>query len=108
MAKIREVEAKMGYRLLVELDNDNVIFVNMADFIKEGKFKDLQNVHLFEDIETDGYSVYWDFGRLKLSLSELYDLTRASNTVHSSSHTTERGRVVDETKVGMLIQFDDE
>lgn len=105
MAKIRDVDPKAGYRLLVELDNDNVIFVNMAELVKTEKFKDLQNTYLFEDIETDGFSVYWDFGRLKLSLNELYDLTRANNTVHNSSHSMEKGEKVEDV---VLITFDDE
>jgi hypothetical protein len=105
MAKIRDVDPKAGFRLLVELDNDNVIFVNMADLVKTEKFKDLQNPYLFQDIETDGYSVYWDFGRLKLTLNELYDLTRANNTVHNSSHNTEKGEKAEDV---VLISFDDE
>lgn len=74
MAKIRDVEAKYGYRLLVELDSGNVIYLNMADKIDTVRFHDLQNTMLFSDVETDGYALYWDFGRISISLSEIFEM----------------------------------
>lgn len=75
MAKIRDVEPKNGYRLLVELDSDRVIFLNMADKIETVRFHDLKNEEIFKQVETDGYALYWDFGRISISLSEIYEMT---------------------------------
>lgn len=76
MAKIKDVETRKGYRLLVELDNGNVIFLNMADKIDTVRFFDLKNEVLFEQVETDGYALYWDFGRIMISLTEIFEMTR--------------------------------
>ena len=85
MAKIKDVETRKGYSLLVELDNGNVIFVNMADKIETVRFYDLRNEKLFEQVETDGYSLYWDFGRIMISLTEIFAMTRVNNTASNSN-----------------------
>lgn len=87
MAKIRDVEAKYAKRLLVELDNDNVIYLNMSDKLDTVRFHDLQNDSIFEDVTTDGYALYWDFGRISISLSEIYEMTRVSHIVSDNSDT---------------------
>ena len=75
VAKIRDVETKYGYRLLVELDSGNLIYLNMADKIDTVRFHDLKNELIFNDVETDGYALYWDFGRISISLSEIFEMT---------------------------------
>lgn len=75
MAKIRDVEAKYGYRLLIELDNGNVIYLNLADKVETVRFYDLKDVKLFDEVETDGYSIYWDYKRIVISLSEIFEIT---------------------------------
>ena len=82
MAKISDVEAKRGYRLLVELDSGRIIYLNMTDKIETVRFHDLKNEMIFEQVETDGYALYWDFGRITMSLSEIYEMT---NTVAKSN-----------------------
>lgn len=78
MAKINDVEAKRGFRLLIELDTGRVIYLNMTDKIETVRFHDLKDVDFFEQVETDGYSVYWDAGRISMSLTELNEMTRVS------------------------------
>lgn len=88
MAKIRDVEPKYGYRLLVELDSGRLICLNLADKIETVRFHDLKNEAIFEQVETDGYALYWDFGRISISLSEIYEMTdirRKSSGEQSSS-----------------------
>lgn len=77
MAKIRDVEPKYGYRLLIELDNGNIVFLNMADKVETIRFYDLREVDFFNQVETDGYALYWDYGRISISLSEVYEMNRA-------------------------------
>lgn len=87
MAKIRDVEPKYGYRLLIELDTGRNIYLNMSDKVETMRFYDLKNVELFNQVETDGFALYWDFGRITISLSEIYEMTsakREENTVQSS------------------------
>lgn len=87
MAKIRDVEPKYGYRLLIELDTGRIIYLNMSDKVETMRFYDLKNVELFNQVETDGFALYWDFGRITISLSEIYEMTsakREENTGQSS------------------------
>ncbi len=83
MAKIRDVEPKYGYHLLVELDSGRIIYLNMADKIETVRFHDLKDDTLFEQVETDGYALYWDFGRISISLSEIYDMTNARHEANN-------------------------
>lgn len=80
MAKIRDVEAKYGYRLLVELDNGNVIYLNMTEKLDTVRFHDLQNENIFNDVVTDGYALYWDFGRISMSLTEIFEMTKVKSS----------------------------
>lgn len=80
MAKIRDVESRYGHRLLVELDNGNVIYLNMTDKLSTVRFHDLNNESIFNDVATDGYALYWDFGRISISLLEIYEMTKVNNT----------------------------
>lgn len=79
MAKIRDVEPKYGYRLLIELDTGRIIYLNMSDKVETVRFYDLKSVELFNQVETDGYALYWDFGRITISLSEIYEMTSAKH-----------------------------
>ncbi len=80
MAKIRDVEAKYGHRLLVELDNGNVIYLNMTEKLDTVRFHDLQNENIFNDVVTDGYALYWDFGRISMSLTEIFEMTKVKSS----------------------------
>jgi hypothetical protein len=92
MAKIRDVEPKNGYHLLIELDTGRIIYLSMSDKVETVRFHDLKNeanfnqvetfrFHdlkneaIFNQVETDGYALYWDFGRISISLSEIYEMT---------------------------------
>jgi hypothetical protein len=75
MAKIRDVEPKNGYHLLIELDTGRIIYLSMSDKVETVRFHDLKNEAIFNQVETDGYALYWDFGRISISLSEIYEMT---------------------------------
>ncbi len=76
MAKIRDVEPKYANRLLVELDSGRVFLINMTEKIETMRFHDLKDEFLFMSVSTDGDSVIWDNGRISLSLSEIFDMTK--------------------------------
>lgn len=87
MAKIVDVEPKKGYRLLIELDSGRTIYLNMSEKIETVRFHDLKNEILFEQVETDGYALYWDFARITMSMSEINEMTRVrkNNTEDSKA-----------------------
>lgn len=74
MSRIRDVEAKKGYRLLIELQGGNVVFLNMSDKIDTIRFYDLKDEEFFNTVQTDGTSLYWDYGRIKIGVTEIYDM----------------------------------
>ena len=75
MAKIVDIEPKYGHRMLIEFDNGSTLLLNMQDKLDTVRFHDLQNEHIFADCVTDGYSLYWDFGRISLGITEIYEMT---------------------------------
>lgn len=87
MAKIRDVEPKYGYRLLIELDTGRNIYLNMSDKVETMRFYDLKNVELFNQVETDGFALYWDFGRITISLSEIYEMTSAKREENTGQNS---------------------
>lgn len=91
MAKIREVEPKPGYRLLIELDSGRLIFLNLSEKIETVRFHDLKNEVLFNQVETDGYALYWDFGRICMSLSEVFEMTNCRNKEQSEQQASSGG-----------------
>lgn len=90
MAKIRDVEPKYGYRLLIELDTGRIIYLNMSDKIETVRFHDLKNVEFFNQVETDGFALYWDFGRISISLSEINEMTRAKQEDNTGQNSSQK------------------
>lgn len=90
MAKIRDVEPKYGYRLLIELDTGRIIYLNMSDKIETVRFHDLKNVEIFNQVETDGFALYWDFGRISISLSEINEMTRAKQEDNTGQNSSQK------------------
>ena len=65
-------------RLLVELDGGRTFLLNMTDKIETIRFNDLKDEFLFMSATTDGNSILWDNGRISLSISEIFDMTRVN------------------------------
>lgn len=85
MARIREVEPKYANRLLVELDSGRVFLINMTDKIETMRFNDLKDEFMFMGAYTDGDAVLWDNGRVSLSLSEIFEMTRVRRDNENSN-----------------------
>ena len=47
MSRINDVEARKGYRLIIELQGGNVVFLNMADKVDTIRFFDLKDEDFF-------------------------------------------------------------
>ncbi|MBQ5446193.1 MAG: DUF2442 domain-containing protein [Lachnospiraceae bacterium] len=103
MSRINDVEARKGYRLIIELQGGNVVFLNMADKVDTIRFFDLKDEDFFQTVETDGYSIYWDFGRIKLGLTEIYDMINkpvvASKFANSYDYAQDKN-IANQTMVG--------
>ncbi|MBQ3583230.1 MAG: DUF2442 domain-containing protein [Lachnospiraceae bacterium] len=89
MAKIRDVEPRYGYRLLIELDSGNIIYLNLSEKVETVRFYDLKDEEFFKQVETDGYALYWDYGRISISLSEIYEMTRVKTETKKENKTNQ-------------------
>lgn len=87
MARIKDVEPKYANRLLVELDGGRMFLLNMTDKIETMRFNDLKDEFLFMGATTDGDSILWDNGRISLSLSEIFEMTRVKGDTNTDSDT---------------------
>lgn len=87
MACIKDVEPKYANRLLVELDGGRMFLINMTDKIETMRFNDLKDEFLFMGATTDGDSILWDNGRISLSLSEIFEMTRVKGDTNTDSDT---------------------
>lgn len=85
MARIMDVEPKYANRLLVELDGGRMFLINMTDKIETMRFNDLKDEFLFMDATTDGDSILWDNGRISLSLTEIFEMTKVKKESNSES-----------------------
>lgn len=85
MARITDVEPKYANRLLVEIDSARTILINMTDKIETMRFNDLKDEFLFMSATTDGDSIIWDNGRISLSISEIFDMTRVDRNNNYSN-----------------------
>lgn len=87
MVRIRDVEPKYGYRILVELESGSVIYLNMTEKLETMRFNELKDEFLFQDVYTDGDSIIWANGRITLSLSEVFAMTRVDVEQNQNSET---------------------
>lgn len=85
MARIMDVEPKYANRLLVELDGGRMFLINMTDKIETMRFNDLKDEFLFMEATTDGDSILWDNGRISLSLTEIFEMTKVKKESNSES-----------------------
>lgn len=85
MACIKDVEPKYANRLLVELDGGRMFLINMTDKIETMRFNDLKDEFLFMGATTDGDSILWDNGRISLSLSEIFEMTRVKGDTNTDT-----------------------
>jgi hypothetical protein len=57
--KVISVEPLSDYRLRITFDDGISGMIDLKDFVKIGVFSSLQNVNLFNEVYTNGYSIAW-------------------------------------------------
>lgn len=74
MSIIEKVIPFEDYRLLIELGNGNYIILNFNQKIKTLRFSELENKDLFKKVYTDGFSIMWSKGKIKISMGEAIEM----------------------------------
>ncbi len=74
MAFIKSVTALNDWRLFVEMETGSVMVVDLSHKLETARFGDLRDLDLFRSVATDGETVSWGNGRIKLTARELMDV----------------------------------
>lgn len=74
MTMIKSVAPCGDYRLLIELENGHAIILDMECKLGTVRFGMLENKDVFKRVYTDGYSIYWKKGLIRLNLSEIIQM----------------------------------
>ncbi len=81
MAMIKRAVPYEGYRILIELTNGNSIIIDFESKLNTLRFCMLENKDLFKRVYTDGYSIIWNKGKLRVSMSEIMEMLQFTQTL---------------------------
>nr|WP_321502067.1 DUF2442 domain-containing protein [uncultured Dethiosulfovibrio sp.] len=74
MAFIKSVMPLNDWRLFVEMATGSVLVVDLSHKLDTAKFGDLKELGLFQSVTTDGDTISWNDGRVRLTARELMDV----------------------------------
>ncbi len=74
MSIIEKVVPFDEYKVLVELENGNAIILKFSQKIKTLRFSSLENKDKFRKVYTDGFSILWNHGKIKVSIGEALEM----------------------------------
>lgn len=74
MAFIKSTTPLNDWRLFVEMETGSVILVDLSHKLDTARFGDLRDQELFRSVTTDGDTLSWGNGRVRLTARELMDV----------------------------------
>lgn len=63
-----------GYKVLIELKNGHSIILDFENKLDTLRFSELENKDLFRKVKTDGFTLLWNKGKLKVSIGEILQM----------------------------------
>ena len=81
MTMISKVIPYEDYRVLIELTNGHSIIVDFETKLDTLRFCMLENKDVFRRVYTDGFSIIWNKGNLRVSLSEIIEMLQFTQTL---------------------------
>ncbi len=81
MTMISRVVPYDDYRILVELTNGNSIIIDFELKLDTLRFCMLENKDVFKRVYTDGFSLLWNKGELRVSMSEIIEMLQFKQTL---------------------------
>ena len=81
MAMIKSVILYEDYRILIELTNGHSIIVDFESKLNTLRFCMLENKDVFRRVYTDGFSILWNKGKLRVSMSEIMEMLQFTKTL---------------------------
>ena len=81
MSMISNAIAFSDYRVLVELNNGNAIILDFEKKLNTFRFHKLDNNNIFMKVKTDGFSLLWDNGKIRVSLGEIIEMLQDTKSL---------------------------
>ncbi|NLL92953.1 MAG: DUF2442 domain-containing protein [Clostridiales bacterium] len=81
MSIIEKVIPFEDYRVLVELGNGNAIILNFETKLNTVRFNCIENKDIFRKVYTDGYSILWNGGKLRVSIGEMMEILQDTRSL---------------------------
>lgn len=81
MQIIDKVTPLSDYKLLVELINGQALVLNFESKLNSLRFNIIENKDIFKRVSTDGFSVLWNKGKLRVSLGEMMEMLQDIKTL---------------------------
>jgi len=81
MTIIKKVVPYDGYKVFLELTNGHGILVDFESKLDTLRFCMLENKDVFKRVYTDGFSIMWNKGKLKVSVSEIIEMLQYTQTL---------------------------
>lgn len=81
MVLISNVVPYDDYRLLIELSNGHGVIINFESKLDTLRFSMLENKDIFRRVYTDGFSLLWSRGKLRVSMSEIMEILQSKQTL---------------------------
>lgn len=81
MTIIRRVIPYEDYKVFVELTNGHGVLVDFETKLDTLRFCMLENKDVFRKVYTDGFSILWNKGKLRVSMSEIIEMLQYTQTL---------------------------
>ena len=81
MTMISKVIPYEDYRVLIELTNGHSIIIDFETKLDTLRFCMLENKDMFRRVYTDGFSLLWNKGKLRVSMSEIIEMLQFTQTL---------------------------
>ncbi len=82
MTIISKVIPYEGYKVFIELTNGHGILIDFESKLDTLRFCVLENKDVFKRVYTDGFSLLWNKGKLRVSMSEIMEMLQYSQTMY--------------------------
>ncbi len=82
MGPILNVTPYSDYKVLIELSNGHTVIMDFKKKLNTIRFSELGNVDVFRKVITDGYSLMWKNGKIRVSFAELIELLQNTSLLY--------------------------
>lgn len=76
MGPIYKIEPQDNYNILIMLTSGHKIILDLTGKLHTIRFHELANPDVFKRAETDGYSIIWKNGKIRVSFGEVLDILK--------------------------------